>query len=118
MARERNGNAHQEVSSISRLSRSHRVILWHVTAVAAGIPCFGPAGAAANTTNCALQFGNGDAVKVADSATLDITGPITIEAWVKPSESIVDSFFNFIVSKNLDGTGYALTTGCIVPPAA
>ena len=63
---------------------------------------------AADLTNYALEFTSGDAVVVPDSASLDITGPITIEAWVRPSALISTSSFNFIVSKNMGGTGYAL----------
>jgi fibronectin type 3 domain-containing protein len=35
----------------------------------------------------ALSFDNGDLVSVPDSATLDLTGPMTIEAWLRPSST-------------------------------
>ncbi len=59
--------------------------------------------------NFALQFGNpGSSVLVLNSASLNISGPITVEAWVKADPAILDNFYNFIVSKQLYGTGYTL----------
>jgi hypothetical protein len=49
-------------------------------------------------------------VRVPDSVSLDITGPLTVEAWVKPDASLYDELFNFIVSKNMSGTAYTLLT--------
>jgi|GEM_PF-1941298 len=49
-------------------------------------------------------------VRVPDSDSLDVTGPLTVEVWVKADPSIYDECFNFIVSKNMSGTGYMLLT--------
>jgi hypothetical protein len=62
----------------------------------------------AQADNFALRFGEGDSVKVADAASLDLTGPFTVEAWVKADATIYLNYFKFIVSKQLDGTGYTL----------
>lgn len=57
----------------------------------------------------ALRFSrDGQCVVVADSDALDITGPLTIEAWVKPEQGIQGKWFDFIVSKQMAGTGYTL----------
>src|SRR5947208_2673351 len=59
--------------------------------------------------NMALQFGNsGSTVLVSNSPSLNLSGSFTIEAWVKADPSILSTFFNFIVSKQLNGTGYTL----------
>ncbi len=62
----------------------------------------------AHAADTALQFGDGDFVRVPDAAALDITGPFTVEAWVKAEASITANFFKFIASKHYDGTGYTL----------
>jgi serine/threonine-protein kinase len=61
------------------------------------------------TTTQALQFaGTGSAVIVPSSPSLNLYGPFTIEAWVKADPATRPSFFSFIISKQLNGTGYAL----------
>jgi hypothetical protein len=47
-------------------------------------------------------------VFVEDSDSLDVTGPLTVEAWVKPEAGIQEKWLNFIVSKQMSGTGYTL----------
>lgn len=106
MGRSVSGHESGGIESIRQAAT--RMTAWRAFAVSTCILCLDAAAAVAGPVNYALQFGNGDAVRVADSASLDITGPITIEAWVQPGEAITGSFFNFIVSKNLNGTGYAL----------
>jgi hypothetical protein len=57
----------------------------------------------------ALRFmTDGQWCNVADCPALDVTGHLTVEAWVKPDILANDYWFKFIVSKELDGTGYAL----------
>ena len=59
----------------------------------------------------ALEFSQqAQGVRVPDSDSLDVTGQLTVEAWVKADPSIYDECFNFIVSKNMSGTGYTLLT--------
>lgn len=65
----------------------------------------------AHALNFALNyFEENQGVIVPDSDSLDLTGPLTLEAWVKPDVSIYDECFNFILSKNMSGTGYTLLT--------
>lgn len=69
--------------------------------------------ASASLQGQALSFpfdGQAQSATVADSSFLDIEGPLTLEAWVWADPGSVDEAFNFIVSKNLSGTGYALVT--------
>ena len=49
----------------------------------------------------------GDGLKVPDTAILNVAGDITVEAWIRPRPA-KDGPFNFILSKNYGGTGYAL----------
>lgn len=59
----------------------------------------------------ALYFSeDGQGVQVPDSDSLDVTGPLTIEAWVYANPGIYDAYYNFIVSKHMNGTGYVLHT--------
>jgi len=65
----------------------------------------------AHAQSYALRFrADGESTVVPDSARLDVTGPLTVEAWVKPDPGIRDNWFNFIVSKQMMGTGYTLLT--------
>src|SRR5688500_7878463 len=47
-------------------------------------------------------------VVVPDHDALDITGDLTVEAWIRPEQA--PNEFRFIVSKNFSGTGYSLLT--------
>ena len=59
----------------------------------------------------ALHFSrDSQCVLVPDSNYLDVTGSLTVEAWVKPDGGILQKWFDFIVSKQMSGTGYALLT--------
>lgn len=59
--------------------------------------------------NCALHFsGAADCVRVPDAAELDFSTPFTVEAWMRPSTEEFTTGFAFILSKNLDYTGWAL----------
>jgi len=59
--------------------------------------------------NAALQFGSpGSVVLVPNSPSINLSGPITIEAWVKADPSTPSNSLNFILSKQLNGTGYTL----------
>jgi len=61
------------------------------------------------STSYGLSFSrNGQQVYVPDSDALDISGALTVEAWVKPTQGLTQKYFNFIVSKQLSGTGYTL----------
>lgn len=53
-------------------------------------------------------FQEGQGILVADSDSLDIDDSLTIEAWVYADSAIYDAYYNFIVSKHMNGTGYAL----------
>jgi hypothetical protein len=62
-------------------------------------------------TDYAMSFSkDGQGIQVPDSDSLDVDGPLTIEAWVYAESSIYGEWYNFIVSKNMNGTGYALET--------
>ena len=60
----------------------------------------------------ALRFTADDQhVQVANSDAIDmISGPLTIEAWVRPEAGILARGYSSIVSKQLGGTGYMLAT--------
>ncbi|HVH28914.1 MAG TPA: LamG domain-containing protein [Vicinamibacterales bacterium] len=60
----------------------------------------------------ALRFtADGQSVRVGvHPDQLDISGPLTVEAWVKPEEGILSRGYSSIVSKQLNGTGYMLAT--------
>ena len=49
-------------------------------------------------------------MEIPNSKSLEITGPITLQAWVRPDQQILSNYFNFIISKQLNGTGYTLLT--------
>ncbi|HVT14528.1 MAG TPA: LamG domain-containing protein [Fimbriimonadaceae bacterium] len=48
------------------------------------------------------------AVLIPDCPALEITGDITVEAWIRPEENVQGAEFKFIISKNYGGKGYAL----------
>jgi hypothetical protein len=54
---------------------------------------------------------DGQCVLVPDSDSLDVTGPYTIEAWVKAEPGVEEKYHDFIVSKNWYETGYSIGTG-------
>ena len=52
------------------------------------------------TNNCVLQVdGNDDAVTVADNAALDLTGDMTIEAWINPTGASSNGTLGLIAGK-------------------
>jgi RHS repeat-associated protein len=54
----------------------------------------------ADTANKAVSFdGTNDSVKVADSATLDLTSPLSLEAWIKPTSLPASGSFASILTK-------------------
>lgn len=55
-----------------------------------------------------LSFVNGDAVVIPNDPSLNFDGDFTVEAWVKPNSDILLDPFDFVVSKQLNGTGYTL----------
>jgi len=57
----------------------------------------------------ALVFSaDGQSVQVPDAPSLAISGPLTVEARVRPERGIEAHSLSFIVSKNANGTGFAL----------
>lgn len=57
----------------------------------------------------ALRFtAHRQGVVIPDCPALDITGNMTLEAWVRPDEAAREEIFKFIFSKNHGGIGYAL----------
>lgn len=62
-------------------------------------------------TSYALRFSaDGQRALVSEVQGLDITGPLTLEAWVKPEAGILTQGYTSIVSKQLNGTGYMIAT--------
>ncbi|MBX7132057.1 MAG: LamG domain-containing protein [Fimbriimonadaceae bacterium] len=57
----------------------------------------------------ALQFDGNTCAWVADCPALRLTDELTIEAWLKLDETIVNRTFAMVVSKNWETTGYELT---------
>jgi hypothetical protein len=87
------------------------VISWFVMAAICG-----PALAYGQANSTALRFSaDGQYVLVPFHSQLDVSGDLTIEAWVKPEESILSSGYSSIVSKQLNGTGYMLATNMVGP---
>jgi hypothetical protein len=65
--------------------------------------------AAATYTGPSLRVGGGaDGLNVPFSPALQVTGDLTLEAWIKPQEQQPGGPFHFIVSQNYSGAGYAL----------
>ncbi len=63
------------------------------------------------TTVGALIFSSdGQSVVVPYSLSLDVTGPLTIEVWVKPDAGILARGYDSIVSHQMSGSGYMLST--------
>jgi hypothetical protein len=59
----------------------------------------------------ALRFTqDNQCAKVLDDDSLDVTGDLTIEAWVCPEAGILDKWYDFILSKQMGGSGYTLLT--------
>jgi hypothetical protein len=50
----------------------------------------------------------GDGVRIPSSQVLELSGDLTLEAWIKPESVDIGGPFHFIVSKNYQGSGYAL----------
>jgi hypothetical protein len=74
------------------------------------------AAGAVDVASFALCFSaDGQNTLVPDTNALDITGPLTIEAWVKPEAGILTRGYSSIVSKQLSGTGYMIATNTASP---
>jgi len=74
----------------------------------------------AQQTALAVSYGlgfsqDGQSVVVPNSSWVDVTGPLTVEAWVKPDAGILARGMDFIVSKQMGGTGYMLDTNYNTP---
>jgi hypothetical protein len=57
-----------------------------------------------------LSFDGSGYLVVPAAAELDMTGEATLEAWVRPAKGSEWGYFNYILSKNMDNTGYGLLT--------
>src|SRR4051794_22759184 len=94
----------QEASTVRTILRSIAVVVVSWPAVAYG-----------QSNASALRFtADGQYVIVpAHPDQLDISGALTIEAWVKPDAGILPRGYSSIVSKQLNGTGYMLATNTL-----
>lgn len=62
-----------------------------------------------NAQGHALRFTKDhQAVVIPNCPALNITGDITVEAWIKPEENVKQAIFKFIISKNYNAKGFAL----------
>lgn len=60
-------------------------------------------------TDYALRFSqDGQGVQVPHSESLNLNGNFTIEAWIYAEPPIYNAYYNFIISKHMNGTGYVL----------
>ncbi len=65
----------------------------------------------------ALRFSDDtQSARTANSGTLNLTEPLTVEAWIYPYPDLEEAKQKFIVSKNMNGTGYCLTVDPQSPP--
>ncbi len=64
--------------------------------------------ALASPGHALLVTGGGDGLQVPHTAVLNLSGDLTIEAWIKPQQNDASGPFHFVLSKNYGGTGYAL----------
>lgn len=62
-------------------------------------------------TDYAMSFSqDGQGIQVPQSDSLNIDGPLTMEAWIYAKPAIYKAYYNFIISKHMNGTGYAIGT--------
>jgi hypothetical protein len=60
-------------------------------------------------TDYAMNFNDeSQGIQVKHSDTLNLNSSLTIEAWIYAEPSIYDAYYNFIISKNMNDTGYGI----------
>ena len=102
-----NGGTHNDATSTKQNYSGDVVILASTSTTVVGVLATD-----ANVDSYALDFdGTDDYVNCGTSSSADITGPITLEAWVRPDVAATQS----IVKKNGANSGYELSLSNDVP---
>jgi hypothetical protein len=87
-------------------------LLW----VAFGVLALFCGRANAKASGYALGFSeDGLSAWVANDEALNVTRQFTLEAWVKPSAEILGKNIDFVISKQMSGTGYTLLSSAGLP---
>jgi hypothetical protein len=64
--------------------------------------------AASFADNYALRFDGRSLARMDPSPGLTITKGVTMEAWIKPQGGDLNQFYRYLISHNMQGSGYAL----------